>query len=75
MRVLHLNWSALGEIAKMSIPPLTPHLHKGQMGRIGVLGGSKEYCGAPYYAAQAALSKSICLFDSCCLEMTLRYGS
>ena len=56
MRLLHLNWSALGEIAKSCIPPLSHQLHKGQMGRIAVLGGSKEYCGAPYYAAQAALS-------------------
>ncbi|VDD76697.1 unnamed protein product [Mesocestoides corti] len=30
-------------------------LHKGQMGRIGVLGGSKEYTGAPYFAGITAL--------------------
>lgn len=39
----------------MLIPKLTSKLHKGQMGRIGVLGGSKDYTGAPYYAAMAAL--------------------
>lgn len=36
-------------------PKLTPQLHKGQAGRVGVLGGSKDYTGAPYYAGAAAL--------------------
>ena len=30
------------------IPPLTHLLHKGSCGRIGVVGGSIEYTGAPY---------------------------
>lgn len=30
-------------------------LHKGQAGRIGVIGGCEEYTGAPYYAAMASL--------------------
>lgn len=30
-------------------------LHQGQMGRIGVIGGSDDYTGAPYYASKAAL--------------------
>ncbi|GAB5363998.1 hypothetical protein AAMO2058_000931700 [Amorphochlora amoebiformis] len=30
--------------------------HKGQAGRIGVLGGSREYTGAPYYAGMSALN-------------------
>ncbi|VDO06934.1 unnamed protein product [Rodentolepis nana] len=38
------------------IPPLSQALHKGQMGRIGVVGGSKEYSGAPYFAGITALS-------------------
>ncbi|VDL33803.1 unnamed protein product [Hymenolepis diminuta] len=38
------------------IPPLSNALHKGQMGRIGVVGGSKEYSGAPYFAGITALS-------------------
>lgn len=39
------------------IPKLeqTSDRHKGQMGRIGVFGGSKEYTGAPYFAAISAL--------------------
>nr|CDS29178.1 serine:threonine protein kinase RIO1 [Hymenolepis microstoma] len=38
------------------VPPLSQALHKGQMGRIGVVGGSKEYSGAPYFAGITALS-------------------
>lgn len=30
-------------------------MHKGEAGRIGVIGGSLEYTGAPYYAGIAAL--------------------
>ena len=37
------------------VPPLTQAAHKGQAGRIGVVGGSLEYTGAPYYAAMTAL--------------------
>ena len=34
---------------------LDPALHKGSCGRVGVLGGSPDYTGAPYYAAISAL--------------------
>ncbi|XP_030057412.1 ATP-dependent (S)-NAD(P)H-hydrate dehydratase isoform X2 [Microcaecilia unicolor] len=37
------------------IPPLTAKKHKGQDGRIGVIGGCQEYTGAPYFAAISAL--------------------
>jgi len=37
------------------IPPLNGKLHKGQAGKIGVIGGSREYTGAPYYAGYSAL--------------------
>ena len=37
------------------IPPLLPSLHKGQMGRVGIVGGSTEYTGAPFYAAESSL--------------------
>lgn len=30
-------------------------MHKGQAGRIGIIGGSLEYTGAPFYAGMAAL--------------------
>eukprot|EP01126_Amoeba_proteus_P000644 TRINITY_DN1017_c0_g1_i3.p1 TRINITY_DN1017_c0_g1~~TRINITY_DN1017_c0_g1_i3.p1 ORF type:complete len:255 (+),score=50.12 TRINITY_DN1017_c0_g1_i3:137-901(+) len=38
------------------IPPLSAELHKGQMGRVGVLGGCLEYTGAPYIAAISAMN-------------------
>ncbi|KAL8292513.1 hypothetical protein RQP46_001125 [Phenoliferia psychrophenolica] len=44
----------LQQIRKI-IPPLSPELHKGQAGRIGVVGGSKDYAGAPFFSSMAAL--------------------
>ncbi|KAF8315360.1 Ribokinase-like protein [Clavulina sp. PMI_390] len=44
----------LAEVKKI-IPPLTERLHKGQAGRVGVIGGSQDYTGAPYFAAMSAL--------------------
>ncbi|KAK9378562.1 Ribokinase-like protein [Kockiozyma suomiensis] len=43
----------LAEIKKF-IPPLLDKFHKGQAGRIAVLGGSEDYTGAPFFAAQSA---------------------
>jgi len=40
---------------KQIVPPLNGNRHKGQAGRIGVLGGSRLYTGAPFYAAASAL--------------------
>jgi len=37
------------------IPKLASSRHKGQNGKVGVIGGSFEYTGAPYYGACAAL--------------------
>ncbi|PSN39493.1 ATP-dependent (S)-NAD(P)H-hydrate dehydratase [Blattella germanica] len=37
------------------VPKLTHDLHKGMAGRIGIIGGSKDYTGAPYFAAISAL--------------------
>lgn len=42
-------------LARQFIPPLSPKLHKGQAGRVGVVGGSADYCGAPYFSAFAAM--------------------
>jgi len=36
--------------ARNFIPQLTNKMHKGQAGRIAVIGGSEEYTGAPYFA-------------------------
>jgi len=37
------------------VPPLVEGAHKGTCGRIGVVGGSPEFTGAPYFAAMSAL--------------------
>ncbi|ODO04828.1 ATP-dependent (S)-NAD(P)H-hydrate dehydratase [Cryptococcus amylolentus CBS 6273] len=42
-------------LARAMVPPLHPKLHKGQAGRIGVLGGSGDYSGAPYFSAIGAM--------------------
>eukprot|EP00002_Diphylleia_rotans_P028646 TRINITY_DN5788_c0_g1_i4.p1 TRINITY_DN5788_c0_g1~~TRINITY_DN5788_c0_g1_i4.p1 ORF type:complete len:300 (-),score=56.59 TRINITY_DN5788_c0_g1_i4:91-990(-) len=36
------------------VPSLSANLRKGSCGRVGVVGGCKEYTGAPYYAAMTA---------------------
>ncbi|KAF5362472.1 hypothetical protein D9756_002306 [Leucocoprinus leucothites] len=43
------------EQMKALIPPLNGTLHKGQSGRVGVLGGALDYTGAPFFAAISAL--------------------
>ena len=52
---------------KQFIPPLSSEMHKGQAGRVGVIGGSQEYrlsvnsklisryTGAPYYSCQSCM--------------------
>ena len=50
-----MSASALRERVRAGLPPLSWALRKGQRGRVGVLGGSLEYSGAPFFAAAAAL--------------------
>lgn len=45
----------LDSIIKCLPPVLSETKHKGQAGRIGIIGGSLEYTGAPYFAGIAAL--------------------
>ena len=40
---------------KALIPPLAEDKYKGQAGKVGVIGGCREYTGAPYFAAYSAL--------------------
>ncbi|XP_049584737.1 ATP-dependent (S)-NAD(P)H-hydrate dehydratase isoform X1 [Syngnathus scovelli] len=42
-------------LVKKIVPPLSSQKHKGQDGRIGIIGGCQEYTGAPYFAAISAL--------------------
>lgn len=41
--------------ARDCVPALSGDRHKGQAGRIGVIGGCADYTGAPYYAAMSCL--------------------
>ncbi|MCP9258277.1 ATP-dependent (S)-NAD(P)H-hydrate dehydratase [Dirofilaria immitis] len=51
----HLNvTSALTSVQEL-LPPLNGNLKKGECGRIGVVGGSLVYAGAPYFSAITAL--------------------
>ncbi len=43
------------ESIRSIVPPLSHSYHKGTMGRIAIIGGSRDYTGAPYYAAESAL--------------------
>lgn len=45
----------LYELAGRIIPRFDVDFHKGQHGKVAVIGGSFEYTGAPYYAAASSL--------------------
>lgn len=49
-------------------PPLDGRSYKGQSGRIGLLGGSVDFAGAPYYAGMAALRVGAELLYLCTAE-------
>ncbi|EFW99453.1 carbohydrate kinase-like protein [Grosmannia clavigera kw1407] len=40
--------------ARKMVPPMLERFHKGQLGRVGVIGGSEDYTGAPYFSAMAS---------------------
>ena len=69
MRLYSCLWKSISSLlASRFIPPLTNDLYKGQMGRIGVIGGSPDYCGAPYYSGEAALRFGADLCSIYCAE-------
>ncbi|KAK7752773.1 hypothetical protein SLS62_005325 [Diatrype stigma] len=43
----------LGKVRQM-VPPMLEKFHKGQLGRVAVIGGSEDYTGAPYFSAMAS---------------------
>ncbi|KAI9171616.1 ATP-dependent (S)-NAD(P)H-hydrate dehydratase [Paramyrothecium foliicola] len=45
--------STLTKVQRL-IPPMLEKFHKGQLGRIAVIGGSQDYAGAPYFSAMAS---------------------
>ncbi|KAI7900938.1 Ribokinase-like protein [Cokeromyces recurvatus] len=48
------------------VPPLSSKLHKGQAGRVGVVGGSEEYTGAPYFSGIASMKVGVDLCHIFC---------
>jgi len=54
------------EQIKQIIPPLSSKLHKGQAGRIGIVGGSLEYTGAPFFSAISAFRLGVDLSHVIC---------
>ncbi|KAK1167960.1 ATP-dependent (S)-NAD(P)H-hydrate dehydratase-like isoform X1 [Acipenser oxyrinchus oxyrinchus] len=49
------NMENILPLVRNIIPPLNSKKHKGQDGRVGIIGGCQEYTGAPYFAAVSAL--------------------
>ncbi len=56
-KVIQVSSSESGfrRLLKTLIPPLSFDAHKGQHGRVGIIGGSVDFTGAPYYAGAASL--------------------
>jgi len=54
-KVIQVSSASARSLLSALVPPLTAEAHKGQMGRVGVIGGSADFTGAPYYAAEASL--------------------
>ncbi|KAJ1662349.1 hypothetical protein IW140_005868 [Coemansia sp. RSA 1813] len=51
---MNVHQPRLQTLAKL-IPPLTYNMHKGDCGRVAVIGGCEEYTGAPYFVASSSL--------------------
>ncbi|KAI1764544.1 Ribokinase-like protein [Hypoxylon sp. FL1150] len=43
----------IGKVRQL-VPPMLEKFHKGQLGRVAVIGGSEDYTGAPYFSAMAS---------------------
>lgn len=61
-------WSDPHDAIQRCIPHMSSKSHKGSSGRVGVLGGSARYTGAPYYAAMASLKAGADLAFVFCAE-------
>ena len=64
------RWESPGyETLRLLVPELDcSRYHKGQAGKIGVVGGCSEYTGAPYFAAMSALRMGADLAHVFCAE-------
>ncbi|TYZ57532.1 hypothetical protein PybrP1_005404 [[Pythium] brassicae (nom. inval.)] len=56
------------QLARKLIPALSSDWRKGQHGRVGVVGGSFEYTGAPYYAGISSLKTGADLCHLFCTQ-------
>jgi len=65
---MSLTNTTLFEQVKDIVPKLSNDRHKGQAGRIGIVGGSKEYSGAAYFAGISALKVGADLVHIFCTE-------
>eukprot|EP01025_Chloroclados_australasicus_P051384 TRINITY_DN5980_c0_g2_i2.p1 TRINITY_DN5980_c0_g2~~TRINITY_DN5980_c0_g2_i2.p1 ORF type:complete len:364 (+),score=28.98 TRINITY_DN5980_c0_g2_i2:47-1138(+) len=62
-----VNQTVLDQV-KQIIPPLEGGLYKGQAGKIAVIGGCREFTGAPWFAAMSALRVGADLSHVFCTE-------
>uniref|UniRef100_UPI00398ECBC4 ATP-dependent (S)-NAD(P)H-hydrate dehydratase isoform X2 n=1 Tax=Pristiophorus japonicus TaxID=55135 RepID=UPI00398ECBC4 len=56
------------QLVRNIVPPLIAEKHKGQDGKIGIIGGSAEYTGAPYFAAITGLKVGADLSHVFCVK-------
>ncbi|EAW13887.1 ATP-dependent (S)-NAD(P)H-hydrate dehydratase [Aspergillus clavatus NRRL 1] len=56
MEPVHVSTSSkvLFQKVRKIVPPLVDKFHKGQHGRVAVIGGSLDYTGAPYFSSMAS---------------------
>ncbi|GAB4819250.1 hypothetical protein N2152v2_006296 [Parachlorella kessleri] len=59
---------ALYQKIRELVPPLTGDRYKGQAGKVAVIGGCREYTGAPYFASYSALKVGADLSHVFCTE-------
>ncbi|RKF79334.1 ATP-dependent H-hydrate dehydratase [Golovinomyces cichoracearum] len=59
------TWDLLLKVRRI-IPPLLSKFHKGQMGRVAVIGGCEDYTGAPYFSAIASARLGVDLSHVIC---------
>lgn len=48
------NLRELIKLSKQLVQPLLPSFHKGQAGKVAVIGGCEDYTGAPFFACHSA---------------------
>lgn len=53
--IFSITWNEISTLARSIVPPLLQNEYKGSMGRMGFVGGSKDYTGAIYYSSESSL--------------------